>query len=268
MTEFNIVSDYPLAYCVAIHKGIPYEPSYIKVAPKIPVWGPYFCWMAGPTLPQRWCEDKWPSLGIALEWMGVTKPISSFVIFFSISESQKCCLWNIAFIFDRCHRSLAAATPVKYKSEPTYLMYTFVSFCLPIPNGENNERIFSNPHPLSVNVTFSQIILYLVLCGENRLHYNGVIMGAMASQITSLKIVYSTICSGSNQRNHQSSASLAFVRGIHRWPVNSPHKGPVTRTMLPSITSSWGQELVISPHLILSHSVMDIAHSRFPLLLG
>ena len=60
-------------------------------------------------------------------------------------------------------------------------------------------------------------------------HYNGVIMGAMASQITSLTIVYSTIYSGANQRIHQSSASLAFVRGIHRWPVNSPHKWPVTR---------------------------------------
>ena len=36
-----------------------------------------------------------------------------------------------------------------------------------------------------------------------------------------------------NQRKHQSSASLAFVRGIHRWPVNSLHKGPVTRKMFP-----------------------------------
>ena len=34
-------------------------------------------------------------------------------------------------------------------------------------------------------------------------------------------------------RKHQSSASLVFVRGIHRWPVNSPHKGPVTRKMFP-----------------------------------
>ena len=38
---------------------------------------------------------------------------------------------------------------------------------------------------------------------------------------------------GTDQRKHQSSASLAFVRGIHRWPVNSPHKGPVTRKMFP-----------------------------------
>ena len=56
-------------------------------------------------------------------------------------------------------------------------------------------------------------------------------MTAKASQITSLTVVYSTVYSGADQRKHQSSASLAFVRGIHRWPVNSPHKRPVTRKM-------------------------------------
>ena len=56
-------------------------------------------------------------------------------------------------------------------------------------------------------------------------------MSSLASQITSLAIVYSTVCSGPDQRKHQSSALLAFVREIHRWPVNSPHKGPVTRKM-------------------------------------
>ena len=60
-------------------------------------------------------------------------------------------------------------------------------------------------------------------------HYNDVIMTTMASQITSLTIVYSTVYSGADQ----SSASLAFVRGIHRWTVNYPHKGPVTRKMFP-----------------------------------
>ena len=45
-------------------------------------------------------------------------------------------------------------------------------------------------------------------------YYNDVIMGAMASQITSLTIIYSTIYSGGDQRKHQSSVSLAFVRGI------------------------------------------------------
>ena len=64
-------------------------------------------------------------------------------------------------------------------------------------------------------------------------HYGDVIMGAVASQITSLTIVYSTDYSDADQRKHQSSASLAFVWGIHRGPVNSPHKWPVTGTMFP-----------------------------------
>ena len=58
-------------------------------------------------------------------------------------------------------------------------------------------------------------------------------MSAMSSLITSLTIVYSNVYSGADQRKHQSSASLAFVRVIHWWPVNSPHKGPVTRKMFP-----------------------------------
>ena len=63
-------------------------------------------------------------------------------------------------------------------------------------------------------------------------HYGDVIMGAIASQITSLTIVYSTVHLDADLRKRQSSASLAFVRGIHRWPVNSPHKWPVTRKMI------------------------------------
>ena len=78
--------------------------------------------------------------------------------------------------------------------------------------------------------------------------YNDVVMSSTASQITILMIVYSTVYSGTDQRKHQSSASQAFVWGIHRWPVNSPHKGPVTRKIFPfddvtmrfhAITLSW-----------------------------
>ena len=65
------------------------------------------------------------------------------------------------------------------------------------------------------------------------IHYGDVIMGEVASQTTSLTIVYSTFWSDADQRKHQSSALLAFARGIHRLPVNSPHKWPVTRKMLP-----------------------------------
>ena len=68
----------------------------------------------------------------------------------------------------------------------------------------------------------------------SKMYYNDVTMGANASQITSLTIAYSTVYSSALQRKHQRSASLAFVLGIHRWPANSPHKGPVTRKMFPS----------------------------------
>ena len=51
-----------------------------------------------------------------------------------------------------------------------------------------------------------------------------------------LNIMYDTLWrhkADADQRKHQSSASLAFVRWIHRGPVNSPHKWPVTRKMFP-----------------------------------
>ena len=65
-------------------------------------------------------------------------------------------------------------------------------------------------------------LLYLI---SKVSHYSDVIMGAIASKITSLTVVYSTVYSDADQRKHQSSASLAFVRGIHR--------GPVTQKMFP-----------------------------------
>ena len=85
---------------------------------------------------------------------------------------------------------------------------------------------------------------------HHKIHYCDAIMGTVASQITSLTIVYTTVYSDADQSKHQSSASLAFVWGIHRRPVNSPHKWPVTRKMFPFddvimcfhlMTSSWKQ---------------------------
>ena len=64
-------------------------------------------------------------------------------------------------------------------------------------------------------------------------HYTDVIMSAMVPQITCVSIIWSIICSGADQRKHPSSASLAFVKEIHRWPMDSPHKGPVTRKIYP-----------------------------------
>ena len=67
----------------------------------------------------------------------------------------------------------------------------------------------------------------------SQIYYSDVIMSAMATLITGVSIVYSTVCSSTDQRKYQSSALLALVRGIHRFPVYSPHKGPVTRKMFP-----------------------------------
>ena len=76
------------------------------------------------------------------------------------------------------------------------------------------------------------------LCNPGSSHYNDVKMSVMAFQITSLFIVYSTAGSGTDERKHQSSASPSSVRRIHRWPINSPHKSPVTRKCLYFLTSS------------------------------
>ena len=67
----------------------------------------------------------------------------------------------------------------------------------------------------------------------NLCQYSEVIKGVVVSQITSPTNVYSTVYSAADQTKQQSSASLAFLRGIHRWPMNSPHKWPVTRKMFP-----------------------------------
>ena len=84
-------------------------------------------------------------------------------------------------------------------------------------------------------------------------HYSDVMIRAMASQITGVWIVYSIVCSGADQRKHLSSASLAFVRGIHRWPVNSPHKEPVARKMVPfDDVMLWGSPPPLLPIRSLS----------------
>ena len=71
------------------------------------------------------------------------------------------------------------------------------------------------------------LCIYLVL----QQHYGDVIMSTIASQIAGALIVHSSVCS--DQRKHQSSVSLAFEKGIHRWPVDYPNQEPVTRKMFP-----------------------------------
>ena len=106
-------------------------------------------------------------------------------------------------------------------SEPVQTCFDIFFDCVCILSWWN-IRNSHNPHHFPSAISASSHI-------TSRKHCNAVIMSAIGSQITSLTIVYSD----ADQRKHQSSASLAFVRGIHRRPVNSPHKGPVTPKMFP-----------------------------------
>ena len=88
------------------------------------------------------------------------------------------------------------------------------------------------------------MVIYSTPAGQ---HQNDVIMSAMASRISSLTIIYWSVYSGVDQRKHQSSASLAFVSEIHRWPVNPPPPPPRHTHIedqqrgkcFPLMTSSW-----------------------------
>ena len=111
--------------------------------------------------------------------------------------------WHIKTLqISRCHRVSCSFSHLSDKSHLIVPSYSCAPIDVPVINHVNN-------------------------------HYDDVIMTTIASQITSLTIVNSIVYSDADQRKHQSSASLAFVRGIHRGPVNSPHKWPVTRKMFP-----------------------------------
>ena len=142
----------------------------------------------------------------------------------------------------------------------SFIYETDMNYCIVCPNmsvsgmGPSRRHTISWLQNLNQRIDFNwcaQIIAFILphiyetrsasFVGERYMdnhspvsnQYNDVIMSAMASQMTSLTIVYSTFNSGADQRKHQSSASLAFVREIHRKPVNSPHKKSVTRKMFP-----------------------------------
>ena len=102
----------------------------------------------------------------------------------------------------------------------------------------NHYDIFSTH---SICQIFSGHGIFIAYCctmnswhyGKTLNHYSDITMTAMASQITGVSTVCSTVCSGTDKRKHQSSAPKAFVGVIHRWPMDSPHKGSVTRKMFP-----------------------------------
>ena len=91
---------------------------------------------------------------------------------------------------------------------------------------------------------------------------------------TSLTIVYSAVYSGADQIKHQVYASLAFVWGIPRGPMNSPHKWPVTRKCFHLMTSSWDtsqwlveEQCITNEQLCLISSIMDTVGTLFWIVL-
>ena len=136
-------------------------------------------------------------------------------------------------LWGRCHNSIKFSIhPCKNNDQHISLAFLSNAICIfssPMQQVSIQRRNDKCIWSLPITMWFYSIpLLYFFLK-----HYSDVIMSAMASQNTSLTIVYTTVDSGTDQGKHQSSASLAFVRRIHRWPVNSTHKGPVTRKMFP-----------------------------------
>ena len=111
------------------------------------------------------------------------------------------------------------------------LLLTWINFNSSISNHMSNNGwdeitgSFPNFNDCGFIASLYTAILIWPSSGGSTTRYSDALISAMASQITSVSIVYSTVRSGTDPRKHQSSASLAFFRGIHRWPVNSHTKG-------------------------------------------
>ena len=109
---------------------------------------------------------------------------------------------------------------------------------------------------MHIHIFFSSVGLVLLLYP----HYSKVIMSTTASQIAGVWIVYSNVCSCADRRKCQCSASLAFVRGIYRWPVDTPHKGLVTQKCF-HLMSSLSFNVSIQYH-ILCKSITNFMFRR------
>ena len=114
-------------------------------------------------------------------------------------------------------------------------------------NTNSGERVNSVPHGRPWWILYLQHVwiggLHLSTVIWVRYHYNDVIIGMIASQITSLTLVYPVVYSDADQRKHQSSASLAFVRGIHRdrWILRT--NGQLGGKCFQLMTSSWSKDI-------------------------
>ena len=169
----------------------------------------------------------------------------SCLVNLSRSMSAESC-WIFAQFKQRQHLTKLADQGINAGTSRTltFDMKHWIYFIVLIPTkAKSNADAFRH-----VRIIDSHTRHYTVSHREYWIHYNDVTMSVMASPITSRMIVYSTVYSCADKRKHESSASLGFMRGIHRWQVNPPHKGPVTRKMFPIddvIMIGWSVELLM-----------------------
>ena len=91
-----------------------------------------------------------------------------------------------------------------------------------------------------------------------RVHYSDVIKGAMTSHHPH-DCLLNRLFRRRTTNTPKLYTSLAFVRGIHRWPVNSPHKWPVTRNIFPF------DDVIILLLIILILSIPKIVYMCYAL---
>ena len=146
-----------------------------------------------------------------------------------LPEPMLTCLqiWSVAFTGEPFHKMWSWTKYVAWVLILHFCNYGRISLA--------SELTEIMPH---VSLKCAIIFLVVPINNANLInqwsHYSAVIMSVMAPQITGVSIVCSTICSGTIKENIiQCSASLAFMMGIHRWLVDSPHKRPVTWKMFP-----------------------------------
>ena len=190
----------------------------------------------------------------------------------TLSQVMACCSWHQAITWTNVDLSFVSYSDNHLREilqEIPQSSYTEVSLkitCLNIYSdlqGPMNKPFSSGlfhwhkgngmiPHVFKV---FHMLSTHLEILHETTsIHYDDVIMTMLASQITSLAVVYSIVYSGVDQRKHQSPASLAFVREIHRGPVNFPQKWPVTRKIFPF------DDVITLPSCLVPHNTnqMDV----------
>ena len=118
------------------------------------------------------------------------------------------------------------------------------------------------------NAWRQQTIIWPVLTNKcSSLHYIDVVMTTMASQITSLTVVYSIVYSDADQRKHQSSASPAFVWGIHRDRWIPRTNGQLRGKCFHLMTSSWRESRVTNTNDVWFCPLGTVNHPRFGFLI-